>query len=458
MTQTDRFNSGIPSPRTGAGITSTGKWMVLLAAFLGWMFDGLEMGIFPLVARPALENLLGGTDPAQLAAEIKKWHGIIDALFLLGAAAGGLVFGWFGDKIGRVKAMSISIFVYSIFTGLCYFAQSPLQIGLLRFISAIGMGGEWSLGVALVMEVWPAKSRPLLAGIIGAAANVGFATIGVAAIFFSVTQQSWRWVMLAGALPAMLTFFIRLFVPESERWQESQKKAPSKPLTELFSGGLTWITVLAICFASVALIGTWGSVQKIPAWVAGKELAGVPGPTAKAVAQVASAVGAIIGCMIAPFIGAWLGRRIAYFSLCALSLLACQVLFRGFHEYNWAFLLMVGVVGGVTAAFYGWLPLYLPELFPTRVRATAQGIAYNFGRIMAAGGAVWGGTLGGSYARMGAIVSMVYIIGMLLIWFAPETRGRPLPETADDVWRGKKRDRAEGFEPVMAAPVGAEQR
>jgi MFS family permease len=421
------------------------------------MFDGLEMGIFPLVARPALQNLLAG-DVAHIA-DLKSWHGYIDGLFLLGAASGGLVFGWLGDRIGRVKAMSISIFVYSVFTGLCYFAQSPLQIGLLRFISAVGMGGEWSLGVALVMEVWPARNRPLLAGIIGAAANVGFCIIGIVGIFFSVTPTSWRWVMLAGALPALLTFFIRLFVPESEKWQESQKKAPSRPLTELFSGGLAGITILAVCFASIALLGTWGSVQKIPAWVGG-----MPGvtPSSKGYAQLASGFGAIIGCLIAPFIGAWLGRRIAYFSLCALSLLACQVLFRGFHEYNAGFLLMVGVVGGVTAAFYGWLPLYLPELFPTRVRATAQGIAFNFGRIMAAGGAVWGGTLGGSYARMGAIVSMVYILGMLLIWFAPETRGRPLPETVDDVWRGRARkpeaETGRGLEPAVAVPVGAEQR
>src|SRR5688500_17609370 len=155
--------SAAPDAKSGAG-----KWMVLLAAFLGWMFDGLEMGIFPLIARPALTNLLTGTvDASDLAGAIKKWHGIIDALFLLGAASGGLVFGWLGDRIGRVRAMSLSILVYSVFTGLCYFAQSPLQIGLLRFISAIGMGGEWSLGVALVMEVWEAKYRPLLAGLIG---------------------------------------------------------------------------------------------------------------------------------------------------------------------------------------------------------------------------------------------------------------------------------------------------
>ena len=411
-----------------SAITGRGKWMVLLAAFLGWMFDGLEMGIFPLVARPALESMLPpGLPHKELEAAIKHWHGVIDAFFLIGAACGGLVFGWFGDRIGRVKAMSISILVYSLFTGLCYFAQTPLQIGLLRFIAAIGMGGEWSLGVALVMEVWDAKHRPILAGLIGAASNVGFALIGTAGIFFSITQSSWRWVMLAGAAPAALTFLIRIFVPESERWKDSQKDAPSKPLTELFAGRHLAITLLAITFASVALIGTWGSVQKIPAWVSGPGFHGLP-DKGKGYAQVTSAGGEIVGSLLAPLLGAWVGRRFAYFTLCALSLLACQVLFRNFDTWGTGFLFMVGLTGGVTAAFYGWLPLYLPELFPTRVRATAQGIAYNFGRIMAAGGVLWGGVLGGNYARMGAMVSMVYILGMAVIWFAPETKGKPLPE------------------------------
>src|SRR5712675_1466125 len=151
----------------------TAKWLVLLAAFLGWMFDGLEMGIFPQVARPALSKLLAGASEDQ----IKAWHQFIDAMFLFGAAFGGLVFGWLGDRIGRVKAMSLSILVYSGFTGLLYFTQTPLQIAVLRFIAAIGMGGEWALGVALVMEVWDAKHRSILAGLIGAASNVGFVLI-----------------------------------------------------------------------------------------------------------------------------------------------------------------------------------------------------------------------------------------------------------------------------------------
>jgi MFS family permease len=132
--------------------------------------------------------------------------------------------------------------------------------------------------------------------------------------------------------------------------------------------------------------------------------------------------------MIAPLIAAAINRRVAYFILCFASLICCQLMFRNFQEYNNSFLAMAFLVGAVTAALYGWLPLYLPELFPTRVRATAQGIAFNFGRILAGVGAIWGGTIGGSYAKMGAIVSLVYIAGMLLIWLAPETKGRPLPD------------------------------
>src|SRR5437762_2560231 len=211
---------------------SAGKWLVLLAAFLGWMFDGLEMGIFPQIARSALSKLLAGAADENT---IKWWHQVIDACFLFGAALGGLVFGWLGDRIGRVKAMSFSILVYSGFTGLLYFVQSPVQIAVLRFIAAIGMGGEWALGVALVMEVWDAKYRPILAGLIGAASNVGFVMVGIIGAAIKVDQNNWKWVAVIGALPAALTFFIQIFVPESHKWQETQKQAPSRPLSELFA-------------------------------------------------------------------------------------------------------------------------------------------------------------------------------------------------------------------------------
>src|SRR5262245_58227464 len=166
------------------------------------MFDGLEMGVFPLVARPALRTMLppeAGVTPDKFVGE---WMGWITALFLIGAAFGGLVFGWLGDRIGRVRAMTLSILVYSLFTGACFFAQVPWHLGALRFVAALGMGGEWSLGVALVMECWPRDKRPLLAGVIGAASNVGFSLIAVFGYYFHVTEDSWRWVMIAGAAPA----------------------------------------------------------------------------------------------------------------------------------------------------------------------------------------------------------------------------------------------------------------
>jgi MFS family permease len=422
--------------------------MVLAAAFLGWLFDGFEMGLFPIVARPALLDLFEG----QGDAKVGPWMGYITALFLLGAAGGGLLFGWIGDRLGRVRAMALSILTYSVFTALSYLAQAPWHLGAFRFVASLGMGGEWSLGVALVMECWPEKWRPLLAGVIGAAANVGFLLVGWVGKTFPVTVDSWRWMFLVGACPALLVFFIRLFVPESERWKASVAGASAHPLREIFAPGLARRTLLAIAFSSIALIGTWGSVQWIPLWV--DQITG--DPRFKAESGMFSAYGAIAGCLVGPLVGGWIGRRPAYFGLCLLSLLVCGGLFRGFTEYNAGFKLMTFLAGFSTAAFYGWFPLYLPELFPTRARATGQGVSYNFGRIFAALGAVLGGQLvaffepgrqhasgvgrlvyqasltvaedASAYARAGAVVTLVYLLGMALIWLAPETKGKRLPD------------------------------
>ena len=410
--------------------TSRQAWFVLAAAFLGWMFDGVEMGIFPLVARSALHEMQTASGVVD-DKFVGLWMGRITAFFLIGGAVGGMLFGWLGDRLGRVRAMSLSILTYSLFTGFGYFAQTPLQLGGLRFIAALGMGGEWSLGVALVMEVWPRKHQHLLAGAIGAAANLGFGLIATVGLFFQVTQQSWRWVMLVGIAPAALIFFIRLFVPESDRWRESVRThGMAKPLREIFSARLWRTTLLATAFASVVLIGTWGSVQWLPLWA--DKLAGTAAPHAKAYAQLLSALGSSVGAVVGAVLAQSLGRRWSFFAMCASSLAVCQALFRGIDVYGPAFLLLTFLTGATTGAFYGWLPLFLPEVFPTRVRATGQGFSYNFGRVLAAGGSLGMGALmqqfGGSYAQAGAVVTFVYGIGALLIWLAPETKGRPLPD------------------------------
>ena len=421
-----------PSPPAAAapgGSASTrAQWLVLAAAFLGWMFDGVEMGIFPLVARPALQSML----PSSAAGQdqfVGLWMGRITALFLVGAAAGGLGFGWLGDRMGRVRAMMLSILTYSIFTGLCFFARQPWHLGALRFIAAFGMGGEWSLGVALVMEAWPSGKRALLAGIIGTASNAGYLLIALLGLAFAVTRESWRWIMIAGAAPALLALGVQLFVPESERWKAAVRERAARPVREILSSGLAAKMILGIALASVALIGTWGSVQWLPLWA--DQMTGGRVPTAKAMAQILVSAGAMAGSLVGALVAGRIGRRPAYFALCLLSLLSCGWLFRSVHEYGAVFLILITLVGAATAAFYGWLPRYLPELFPTRVRATGQGLCYNSGRILAAVGALTQGQLvaayAGSYAKAGATITLIYVVGMAVIWLAPETKDQPLP-------------------------------
>ena len=415
------------SPEPAAA--SRARFMTITAAFLGWMFDGMEMGIFPLVARPALQEMQA---KAGLLDEgfVQTWMGIVTALFLVGAAIGGLVFGWLGDRIGRVKAMTWSILCYSLFTGLCYFATEPWHLGAFRFVAALGMGGEWALGVALVMETWPSNKRPLMAALIGAAANLGYCVIALIGILWPISSDSWRWVMMIGALPALLTFLIRLFVPESEKWKASVQKSGRTSSWEIFRPERLRSTLLAISFSSVALIVTWGIVQWIPLWA--DQMTGGKQPGLKAWSQLAQSAGATVGCVVAALLGGAWGRRPTYFLLCLSALGVCQWLFRGFNAVDGMFFFAVFLTGVTTASFYGWLPLYLPELFPTRMRATGQGLAFNFGRILAALGA-WQmpalmGSFDRSYSQAGAAIALVYVAGAVLIWFAPETKDRPLPE------------------------------
>ncbi len=490
----------------------TARTFALIAAFLGWMFDGFEMGLFPLTGRDALKELLGGS----AATELNNWFGVIMAMFLVGAATGGVVFGWLGDRIGRVKAMSLSIFTYAIFTGLCGIARQAEEIAAYRFIASLGMGGEWSLGVALVNEVWPGKSRMLVAGLIGAAANVGyllagFLSLGLAGALDTVqssllacglSQESvttmlanngWRILMMSGAVPAALVFFIQIFVGESKKWEEEKARgstdhwatkdlfgvligcmsallvvwvwAPkttatlSIPVSILITITGVLVTLLGYMYpvwqylgraastdsnasrpfimkrmllgaglAGVALMGTWGAVQWAPKWA--EELAGDPALHAKDWAQIWTATGAIIFTMVAALMGDKLGRRITYTILCIATIGAALLFYQTNSSYTPWFLFTGFLIGGISASFYGFFPLYFPELFPTQVRATGQGFCFNFGRVLAAIGALQTANLmkyfDGSFAKAGSVLCFIYLLGIIIVWFAPETKGREL--------------------------------
>jgi MFS family permease len=539
-----------------------GKWMALAAALLGWLFDGLEMGLFPLVARPALSELLTAEYGADHSAgQIPVWLGVITALFLVGAATGGVLFGWLGDRFGRVKAMMLSVLTYALVSGLCGFATSAWQIGVLRFIASLGMGGEWSLGVALVNEIWPDRSRAFLAGLIGAAANCGYLAIalvgyglgesiqqtqgfllqiGLPATFVEriLANNGWRFLMMLGAVPALLTFFIRIFVPESQRWEHERDKgvtshwAPADLLGVLVGGlaacgiiflwtpnaeaqwTLTVRTVgsivlfaialvgytypvhrflarsespdlpdyhrarptfqrmlLGACLSGVALLGTWGSAQQAAPytngliqknerdrWQQSNPDQTMPDEVKATILRQAQAgashtlawasFGAIVGTLLAAMLANRMGRRPTYFLLCLGSLVIIPGFFLTRTVVDPFFYFLVFLMGAITASFYGWLPLYLPEIFRTSVRATGQGFGFNFGRVLAAIGVLQLGNLTAvaeSFRRIVpealrlppeygglpyacASLSLIYVVGMVLIWVVPETKGQPLPE------------------------------
>lgn len=534
--------------------SSRGKWLALAAALLGWLFDGFEMGMFPLVGPKALEDLLASRGVA--AATVNDWFAVIMAMFLIGAATGGVVFGWLGDRIGRVRAMSLSIFTYAVFTGLCGFANAAWQIAALRFIASLGMGGEWALGVALVIELWPDRSRAFLAGLIGAAANVGYLLVALISLWLlnfveglgavlrgmgmseGVVQSllhndGWRLMMIIGSVPALLVFFVRLLVPESHKWEAERDKGAtshwaSRDLLGVLVGALgaafvvfLWSPIyldwaagrgvaggasaglplwaklarlggsaigfgfalggflhpvmrylerteqagglgtgdrgrcvrrllLGAALAGVALLGTWGAVQWAPKWAIplAKMLPADGGPYfAKEYTQIFMALGAVVGTMLAALAGDWLGRRLTYVIMCIGSFAALVFLYQANDVYGAKFLWSVFVVGGVTAAFYGWFPLYLPELFPTSIRATSQGFAFNFGRVLAAAGTLQTAALTAWFAReipaerveidafpkAGTTLATIYLIGLLIIWLGPETKGKPLPDRMSDL-------------------------
>jgi SHS family sialic acid transporter-like MFS transporter len=429
-----------------------GMQMTLLAGFLGWMMDGYEQALFPALAGPALKSMA----PAGVVMDdfVGWWMGIITSAFLVGAALGGAAFGWLGDRIGRVKAMSYSILFYSIFSGVCYFATDPTHLAAARFMAALGMGGEWALGVALVMEAWPERHRSKMAGAIGMAANLGMVLVGCMAFAYPADDKSWRIHFLIGASPAILTLLIRLFVPESEKWERASAKeassgAPVKSrLVEIFSGGLKMSTIGGILMVSVVFVGTWGAVQWVMLWI--NKLAtdaNTPGFTrAKALAMIIVSVGACVSTFIAPLLLAKLRRRLGYQLLCIFALAATCWIYRTDADWSGrgildAFpgapyfpLLMAAKVfalGMTATAFFGFFPLYLPELFPTRVRATGQGVCYNAGRLVAVPFVLLSGWLVkelGGFQQAAAAITLVYAVGLLVAFLGKETSGQALQD------------------------------
>jgi MFS transporter, SHS family, sialic acid transporter len=446
----------------GATPDTSQRWSVLIAAYSAWMFAGLEISLFILIHRQMMTELLGPDGNEKLIAQWLAWF---QAAFLFGAAAGGWLFGWMGDRFGRTFSMGCSVVCYSGFTLVAWFVDDPPVMWCVRFLACLGVGGAWPNSVALVAEACPTTSRPMLAGLLGTAANFGFVILGIIGYFARITNEDWRWVLLVGSAPLLIGVWTLLAVPESAAWKKLRQSAAadsrrSAPIAEVLRPPILYRTLLGISLGAVPVVGTAANANWVVPWtdqVMSREAAqnenpagsqstspynrnsqaadsqGIaktppkttrkPDPRQKAKTQILRSTGAIFGSLLGGAISSFLGRRITYFLISLATFATSTWLFTQLNPLHPQFDLFVFVLGFFGVTYFGWLPLFLPELFPTHVRSTGSGISFNTGRVLAAFVVLFAGfrmsSFQGDYAQVGLWSGMIYVVGMIIIWFAP---------------------------------------
>ena len=413
------------------------QWLVLFVAWLGWVFDSMDSTIYALVLQPALHNLLRSPGGGPVTAEVIGWYGgIIFSIFLIGWAIGGVLFGMFADRFGRAKTLVFTILIYALFTGLAALSQTWWQLALFRFITALGIGGEWAAGAALVAEVWPEDKRTKAAGLLQSAWAGGF--FMAAFLNLLLRDYGWRPMFVVGIAPAVVVIFIFLWVKEPERWvkaraAEQQTRLRPRKLAELFAPGMARSTLVGSGLAFVAVFGLWGATNWTPTLV--RALPDLHGLSASELTSHVSYaimllnVGALVGYLSFGPLADRLGRRWVFGLMCAGSLVMLPATFLTPRTYVHV-LLLLPLLGFFNNGIFTGFPIYLPELYPTRIRATGAGFCFNVGRVLAAVGPFVTGylvTVFGSFGLAASAVALIYLVGLLILPFAPETKGQPLP-------------------------------
>jgi MFS family permease len=400
------------------------QWRVLVCTCLGWALDIMDGYLYAIILFPAMSDLLGTTQSSVIG-----WYGgIVLSIFMIGWALGGLVFGAVADRYGRSKTMAITILIYAGFTGLCATASSWQELAFYRFMTGLGIGGEWSAGAALIAETWPPRSRAKAAGIMQASGGIGFFLASLLYLF--IGPYGWRWVFALGLLPAIVAFYIRRSLDEPERWVRA--KATRNPLRSLFAKALGRDLLVGTGLAVIATFGYQGAIQWVPSWVSALLHAQGPRAVIPQVSLVTSVLngGGILGCLIFPLIADRWGRKPALTLYFLGAAIAVPLTFFFVQDFLLA-VLISPLVGFFGAGVFTGFAIYLPELFPTATRATAQGFCYNFARFFSAAAPFVAGAMvsaHGSFSRAISVIGLVYLLGLVVLIFARETKGEALPE------------------------------
>jgi MFS family permease len=452
-------------------------WFVLVVAALGWLFDTMDQQLFNLARKPAITFLLH-TTPDDL--KVGDYAGYATTIFMIGWALGGLGFGILGDRIGRAKTMLLTILLYSIFTGLSALSTSFYDFAFYRFLTGLGVGGEFAVGVSLVAEVMPDRARPMALGWLQALSAVGNMLAAVLSIILGAAEKSgvigsaWRAMFVIGVLPALLSLFIFKKLKEPDKWKAADAKRRAERESGLAGDGPQmgsvgelfrdprWRknTIVGMLLAFAGVVGLWGigffSFDLIRTVFNNhfNELGsreGLSGDALKkfvdgnltfwtGITSLLQNLGAFFGIYAFSRLTAYTGRKPAFAVSFVLAMGATAFTFwylDSFYEIFW----MIPIMGFCQLSLFGGYAIYFPELFPTRLRSTGTSFCYNVGRLVAAAGPSVLGLLTsrvyGGYKQIdpalpfryaGVTMCAVFLIGLAVLPFAPETKGKPLPE------------------------------
>ncbi|MEN9360161.1 MAG: hypothetical protein RL095_1696 [Verrucomicrobiota bacterium] len=415
-----------PSPSQSGpwwrGITGY-QWLVLFVAWLGWTFDVMDALLWTFVKTDATSELLRlpASDP-----KVALWAGGIQAALLIGWATGGILFGVVSDKIGRTKAMLYTILIYSLFTGLSCFVQNIEQLAVCRFLTGLGVGGEWACGAALIAEVFPGRARTWVACILQSAASVGIILANTICSSLKDHGYGWREAFAVGIAPALLTVLLRYAVKEPDTWKQahaSHSAQESGSLRELFSPRFRRHTGVGVALATAGVFGIWGANY------CAVDLLNQVAKAEKVAISNWQTLAQMAGFLFCAPIAVYLGRRHSFAFYFLGSLVVTPLCFHLSVDAESA-KIWVPLMGFFTGGMFSGYIIYLPELYPSRLRATGAGFCLNVARYAAAAGPWLMGWMQGKIALKWAatLIALIYLLGLAALPFARETKDQPLPE------------------------------